>query len=107
MGPEAETEAKGEVEVTVKTELEVDKEAASSAAAEATAEDLFDALLEGLGISRVELHPTLDRAEIMLTAGQVLREYIHSATDLLSNRVNLKIRSDSIRPRLYRITIIR
>lgn len=83
MGPDAETEAKGEVE------------------------DLFDALLEGLGISQVKLHPTLDRAEIMLTAGQVLREDKHGATDLLSNRVNLKMRSDSIRPRLYRITIIR
>jgi len=55
-----------------------------------TAEDLFDSFLDGLGISRVELHPSVNRAEMMLTAGQVLREFVKGATDLLASRANLK-----------------
>jgi predicted component of type VI protein secretion system len=55
-----------------------------------TAEDLFDSFLDGLGISRVELHPSVNRPEMMLTAGQVLREFVKGATDLLASRANLK-----------------
>ena len=55
-----------------------------------TAEDLFDSFLDGLGVSRVELHPSVNRPEMMLTAGQVLREFVKGATDLLSSRANLK-----------------
>ena len=55
-----------------------------------TAEDLFDSFLDGLGISRVEFHPSVNRPEMMLTAGQVLREFVKGATDLLASRANLK-----------------
>lgn len=57
---------------------------------EVTAEDLFDSFLDGLGVSRVELHPSVNRPEMMLTAGQVLREFVKGATALLSSRANLK-----------------
>ncbi len=86
----ADPEPEVEVEVEVKAELEVDKDTASSESAEVTAEDLFDSFLDGLGINRVELHPSMDRAEMMLTAGQVLREFVRGTTDLLSSRANLK-----------------
>ena len=55
-----------------------------------TAEDLFDTFLDGLGISRVELHPSVDRAEVMMTAGLVLREFVEGAIKLLASRANLK-----------------
>jgi predicted component of type VI protein secretion system len=55
-----------------------------------TADDLFDSFLDGLGINRVELHPSVNRPEMMLTAGQVLKEFVKGATDLLASRANLK-----------------
>ena len=55
-----------------------------------TAEDLFDSFLDGLGISRVELHPAVNRPEMMLTAGMVLREFVEGTIKLLSSRANLK-----------------
>ena len=55
-----------------------------------TAEDLFDSFLDGLGISRVELHPAIDRPELMMTAGIVLREFVEGTINLLSARANLK-----------------
>ncbi len=55
-----------------------------------SAEDLFDSFLDGLGVSRVELHPSVNRPEMMLTAGQVLREFVKGVTGLLSSRANLK-----------------
>ncbi|HSG96852.1 MAG TPA: type VI secretion system-associated FHA domain protein TagH [Woeseiaceae bacterium] len=55
-----------------------------------TAEDLFDSFLDGLGISRVELHPTVNRPEMMLTAGLVLREFVEGTIKLLTSRANLK-----------------
>ena len=55
-----------------------------------TAEDLFDSFLDGLGISRVELHPAVNRPEMMMTAGLVLREFVAGTIKLLSSRVNLK-----------------
>ncbi len=55
-----------------------------------SAEDLFDSFLDGLGISRVELHPSVNRPEMMLTAGQVLREFVKGVTALLASRANLK-----------------
>lgn len=57
---------------------------------EMTAEDLFDSFLDGLGVNRVELHPAVDRAEVMLTAGLVLREFVEGATRMLAGRANLK-----------------
>lgn len=55
-----------------------------------TAEDLFDSFLDGLGVNRVELHPSVNRPEMMMTAGQVLREFVEGTTNLLSSRANLK-----------------
>jgi len=55
-----------------------------------TAEDLFDSFLDGLGISRAELNPSVNRPEMMLAAGQVLREFVAGTTRLLSSRANLK-----------------
>jgi type VI secretion system protein ImpI len=55
-----------------------------------TAEDLFDSFLDGLGISRVELHPSVNRPDMLLTAGQVLRQFVKGTTDLLASRANLK-----------------
>ncbi len=55
-----------------------------------TAEDLFDSFLDGLGISRVELHPSVNRPELMMTAGLVLREFVKGTINLLASRANLK-----------------
>jgi len=55
-----------------------------------TAEDLFDSFLDGLGISRVELHPSVNRPEMMMTAGLVLRAFVEGTTELLTSRANLK-----------------
>ena len=55
-----------------------------------TAEDLFDSFLDGLGISRVELHPAVNRPELMMTAGLVLRAFVEGTTQLLASRANLK-----------------
>ena len=55
-----------------------------------TAEDLFDSFLDGLGVSRVELHPTVNRPDMMMTAGIVLREFVEGTVKLLSSRANLK-----------------
>jgi len=55
-----------------------------------TAEDLFDSFLDGLGINRVELHPSVNRPEMMMTAGLVLREFVEGTSSLLSSRANLK-----------------
>ena len=55
-----------------------------------TAEDLFDSFLDGLGISRVELHPAVNRPEMLLTAGMVLREFVEGTVKMLTSRANLK-----------------
>jgi predicted component of type VI protein secretion system len=62
----------------------------ASGVVQVTAEDLFDSFLDGLGISRVELHPAVNRADLMMTAGLVLREFVEGAIKLLSSRANLK-----------------
>ena len=55
-----------------------------------TGDDIFDAFLDGLKISRAELHPSIDTAEAMFNAGQVLREFISGIEKLLKNRAELK-----------------
>ena len=55
-----------------------------------SAEDLFDSFLDGLGINRVELHPSVNRPDLMMTAGLVLREFVEGTISLLSSRANLK-----------------
>ncbi|MGB5337016.1 MAG: type VI secretion system-associated FHA domain protein TagH [Woeseiaceae bacterium] len=55
-----------------------------------SADDLFDSFLDGLGISRAELHPAVNRPEMMLTAGHVLREFVEGTIALLAARASLK-----------------
>ena len=55
-----------------------------------TGDDLFDAFLDGLQISRAELHPSIDVAEAMSNAGEILREFINGVERLLQNRADLK-----------------
>jgi len=55
-----------------------------------SADDLFDSFLDGLGITRAELHPAVNRPEMMLTAGHVLREFVEGIVSLLAARANLK-----------------
>ncbi|MDH3908364.1 MAG: type VI secretion system-associated FHA domain protein TagH, partial [Gammaproteobacteria bacterium] len=53
-------------------------------------DDLFDAFLDGLQISRAELHPSIDVAEAMSNAGEILREFISGIEKMLHNRAELK-----------------
>jgi predicted component of type VI protein secretion system len=55
-----------------------------------TPDDLFDAFLDGLQISRAELHPSIDVAGAMSNAGEILREFINGTERLLKNRAELK-----------------
>ncbi len=55
-----------------------------------SADDLFDSFLDGLGISRSELHPSVDPVEAMQNAGQVIREFVAGTAKLLVSRANLK-----------------
>jgi predicted component of type VI protein secretion system len=55
-----------------------------------TPADLMDALFDGAGISRSEIHPSTDPLDVMRHAGQVLNEFIVGMTDLLKSRANLK-----------------
>ncbi len=57
---------------------------------ELTPADLVDALFDGAGISRSEIHPSVDPTEVMRNAGQVLNEFITGMSDLLKCRTNLK-----------------
>jgi predicted component of type VI protein secretion system len=79
------------IEVVEKTE-EKSQPAKSTALAEAdlVATDLLDSFLDGLGISRTELHPSADLGEIMQNAGEVMREFVEGMTQLLASRANLK-----------------
>lgn len=77
-------------EPEIEIEIDVPGKGADSQSLNVTAEDLFDSFLDGLGVSRVELHPSVNRPEMMLTAGQVLREFVKGTTDLLAGRANLK-----------------
>jgi len=55
-----------------------------------TAEDLFDTFLDGVGLSRTDLHPDIDPAEVLQNAGQVLRELVSGLGRMLKSRGNLK-----------------
>ena len=55
-----------------------------------TRHDLFDAFLDGLQISRAELHPSIDVIEAMSNAGEVLREFISGIENLMRDRDDLK-----------------
>ncbi len=53
-------------------------------------EELFLAFLQGAGVRPEDIHPSLDLREVMLNAGQVLREFVNGTTDLLAGRANVK-----------------
>jgi predicted component of type VI protein secretion system len=89
-GSEEESQPKPEPEPEIEEPVLDVGTKASDGPVDVTAEDLFDSFLDGLGVSRVELHPAVNRPEMMLTAGQVLREFVKGTTDLLSSRANLK-----------------
>ena len=55
-----------------------------------TSDDLFDTFLDGLGISRSDLHPSVNPAEVMQNAGEVLKEFVEGTGRLLASRSNLK-----------------
>jgi predicted component of type VI protein secretion system len=57
---------------------------------EVTGQDVFDAFLDGLQISRSELHPSIDVGEAMRNAGEVLREFVAGTEKLLASRAELK-----------------
>ncbi|MCG8369322.1 MAG: type VI secretion system-associated FHA domain protein TagH [Proteobacteria bacterium] len=71
-------------------DLQLEDGASNDRSVEVSAEDLFDSFLDGLGISRVELHPQVNRPELMMTAGLVLREFVEGTIRLLASRANLK-----------------
>ena len=81
---EPKPEPKPEIEVRSANDESADQ------SLDVTAEDLFDSFLDGLGISRVELHPSVNRPEMMMSAGLVLREFVEGTIGLLSSRANLK-----------------
>lgn len=55
-----------------------------------TQDDLFDAFLDGMQVSRAELHPSVDAADVLSNAGEILREFISGIEKLLQNRADLK-----------------
>ncbi|HSG58794.1 MAG TPA: type VI secretion system-associated FHA domain protein TagH [Woeseiaceae bacterium] len=58
--------------------------------ADLVATDLLDSFLDGLGISRSELHPSTDLGGLMQNAGEVMREFVEGVTQLLASRANMK-----------------
>ncbi|MEO1248022.1 MAG: type VI secretion system-associated FHA domain protein TagH [Pseudomonadota bacterium] len=52
--------------------------------------DLFDCFLDGLGLNRADLHPSVNQAEVMQNAGEVLREFVAGTDKLIASRANLK-----------------
>ncbi len=56
-----------------------------------SAEDLFDTFLDGVGVSRADLHPSVDPAEVLQNAGQVLRELVEGISLMLAGRRELKV----------------
>ena len=55
-----------------------------------SSDDVFEVFLEGLGLTRADLHPSVDPAEVMQNAGEVLREFVDGMGKLLVSRANLK-----------------
>ena len=55
-----------------------------------TSDDLFDTFLDGLGVNRNDLHPSVDPAEVMQNAGEVMKEFVEGMGKLLYSRANLK-----------------
>ena len=62
----------------------------STGSVEVTADDLFDSFLDGLGVSRSDFHESVDLAEVMQNAGEVMKEFVDGMGKLLISRANLK-----------------
>ena len=78
-------------EPTAATDNKPEKPAATPLSeADLVATDLVDSFLDGLGISRADLHPSTDLGEVMQNAGEVLREFVEGTNELLASRANLK-----------------
>ncbi len=69
---------------------ETTKPVMQSKRVEITADDLLDTFLDGLGISRADLHPSVDPAEVMQNAGEVMKEFVAGMAQLLVSRAHLK-----------------
>ncbi|HNP36313.1 MAG TPA: type VI secretion system-associated FHA domain protein TagH [Woeseiaceae bacterium] len=77
--PEPEPAREPEVNITAREKAPV------------TPEDLFDSFLDGVGVSRADLHPDIDPVEVMQNAGEVLKEFVEGINRLLASRSNLKM----------------
>lgn len=64
--------------------------AREAAGVDISTDDLFDTFLDGLGISRSDLHPSVDPADAMRNAGEAMREFVGGMGKLLISRANLK-----------------
>jgi predicted component of type VI protein secretion system len=53
-------------------------------------ENLLDAFMTGLDISRADIHPSTDPLVVMENAGRALKEFVDGTTDLLASRSALK-----------------
>ncbi|MGB5581669.1 MAG: type VI secretion system-associated FHA domain protein TagH [Woeseia sp.] len=53
-------------------------------------QELLNAFFQGAGVQPDDIHPSLDPREVMLNAGQLLRQFVHGTTELLAGRANVK-----------------
>ncbi len=63
---------------------------AESDGSDSSSQDLFDAFAEGVGISRSDFDDSVDLAQVMRNAGEVLREYVGGMEKLVASRAGLK-----------------
>jgi len=91
-GEATETGVVDQVDDSVEQPVKAPKHSVPKELAEAdlVATDLIDSFLDGLGINRAELHPSVDLAQVMQNAGEVMREFVEGATALLGSRANMK-----------------
>ncbi len=52
--------------------------------------NLLDAFMQGLDISRADIHPSTDPLVVMENAGRVLKEFVDGTSDLLTRRGGVK-----------------
>ncbi|MBT8086290.1 MAG: type VI secretion system-associated FHA domain protein TagH [Woeseia sp.] len=53
-------------------------------------QELLNAFFQGAGVKPEDMPPSLDAREVMLNAGQVLRQFVNGTTELLAGRANVK-----------------
>lgn len=88
--PTTETAVDVYVEDLAEPEAEKKKPVIQPTRVNVTSDDLFDTFLDGLGMSRADLHASVDPAEVMQNAGEVMREFVEGIAKLLVSRANLK-----------------